>query len=297
MIVFNGGKSDYAIMKQIQQIRVSRAEIADEQIVELGDATDFSGILPDETLYIVSHGNAQTGRLRDIATITLLRWLTDQDKGLPQAYAGTIAILSCYSGQKKVGKTTLAESVAQGLSEKKVAAGAKVKGANGYSFGTPELSRTGVSSVLSTDLADFYSLDPSGGEARRARWLLHKPTHSGGALQSKLGRDANPDETISENIRKALDAGMLKGKRVDDVAGECVREFSSAGRRIEGTLDRVIKDVPGNSVPARIAHMLTNSQDPEIVKWNDAIAQQYTLFADYYLWSSTFAAFTTADVK
>jgi hypothetical protein len=281
-------------MKQIQQIRVGRPNIT-EEIVKLDGTANFSTLRATEALSIVSHGDPQTGDLNGIDTPTLLGWLTDQATGVPRAYKGTITILSCYSGQRKGGPTSLTERVAAGLGGK-LTPGAKVRGANGYSFGTPEVGKTGVSSVLSTDLGEFYFLNGNR-DAMRRKWLAHKPTHTNGVLKTKLGGAVRVTKTIGENIKNELDGGKLPGKSVEEVALELVTSFADEAQKIENALkDIIATHIPGATIVERIDHMLTNTNAAKVLEWNQAIARQYELFEDHYLWSPTDAAFTTVAV-
>jgi hypothetical protein len=194
-------KSDYAIMKQVQQLKLSHPY----PIVTLDDTTNFSGLGAGEKLYIVSHGNPADENLRDIVLPTLVRYLSDQTLGLgvPRAFGG-IVILSCYSGQKMGGfSSSLAARLAIKLTGR-VAAGTPVTGASGYSFGTPEFRKSGQSSVLALGLGSFYFADNL--DSMRRDWLAHKPTHAGGALKDLFKSDVDTAKTIEVNIKESSPA-------------------------------------------------------------------------------------------
>jgi hypothetical protein len=294
VITVNGGdgkKTDYAIMKQVQQAKLSRPQDA---IVLLGSATDFSRIRPTDPLYILSHGQPDTGDLREgVTTAKLVEWLTHPATGLPSTYKGEITICSCYAGQKydSQGKTSLAERVARDLNGR-VAKGTVVLGANGYSFGTPEFSRTGTSSVLSEDLSSFYFLKDA--DSMRDEWLKHMPTHKQGVLAT-LGT-IRVTQTIRDNIKTALEAKSSLGKTVEGIATELVAPFAAEAPKIQRTMEETIKRIPGDTIADRIDFMIQKTNDPEVMKWNDAIARQYALFQDYYIWSPVSKRFTTATV-
>jgi hypothetical protein len=296
VITVNGGdgkRSDYAIMKQVQQAKIARAT---HPIVLLDGNINLAGMRESEALYILSHGDPITGDIREVNTATLVDWLTRANRGLPATYKGVITICSCYGGLKydhQLGKSSLVERVAAGL-RRHVAPGVAVRGANGYSFGTPEFSQTGLSSVLSENLSNFYFLDTSTDESRRSQWLTHKPTHLKGALLAKLGT-VKKSLTIRENIQKAIDAKPSLGT-VDGIALDCVAAFATEAKDIQAAMVDTIKRIPGDTIVERIEYLEAKDSDPDVVKWNKAIARQYELFQEYYLWAPVDQDFTTAVV-
>jgi hypothetical protein len=145
----NDPRGDYALMKVLHQI--TQRSGAGYSVTELDSTTDFSGMQAGEILYIAGHGNSGTGEIRGLTTTKLLEYLNHPRKGVPPNIGG-IHILTCYGGMVKSGQS-LAQRVANGLQH----GGIVVKGAMGYSFGTPQSASTGLNSVLSTNLDGFYS--------------------------------------------------------------------------------------------------------------------------------------------
>jgi hypothetical protein len=265
-------------------------------MVALGPGLDLSVLRATEPLYIASHGDPFTGQLRGVPTATLLGYLTAPNTGLPKAYKARITILSCYGGQRKGNNPkSLVEDVADGLTGR-LSPGAAVQGANGYSFGTPEFASTGTSSVLSSDLGSFYTLDIKDLDARQQLWRRQKPTHKGGVLKDQLGADVRTTETIGDNITRALATGKSPNSTLEDLAWKYISDFTLAARRIERGLERLVRDFPGKTVPERIGHML-DTQTQGVTEWNQLIAEQYRLFADHYLWSLPPNDFTEVAVK
>lgn len=95
MISVRGDKSDYAIMKQVQQIKLA---YRDTTIGTLDANADFSRLGPAEKLFLVSHGNRLTRDLEEIKRSDLLTWLKDGGRGVPQQFGG-IVICACYTGE------------------------------------------------------------------------------------------------------------------------------------------------------------------------------------------------------
>jgi hypothetical protein len=288
MITVHGEMSDYAIMKQVQQLKLSNPQMA---VVTLDDKTDFSALAADESLYLVSHGNAGNGNLRDIKRPALLGWLTDPNRGVPQHFGG-IVILSCYSGlQAKPPDPSLAIYLATGLAGR-AAAGTPVAGANGFSFGTPEFKKSGYSSVLSMDLAAFY-FAAADGEMIKA-WLTHKPTHTGGVLKDKFNINVDTSKTIEEHL---VTVQQIPPKTPEEIAKALVTAFAKDAKAIEAKLDDIIENkIPGNSVAERADYLVNNDQEADVITWNTTIDTQYELFHDLYLWASAANAFTVAKV-
>jgi hypothetical protein len=289
VITVNGHESDYAIMKQVQQLELLHHQMP---IVTLDDTTDFSALAAGETLYMVSHGNISNGNFADIKRPELLSWLTDQSRGVPPNFGG-IVILSCYSGlEVKAGQGSLAAYLAGGL-KGRAATGTPVAGANGYSFGTPEFRRSGRSSVLSMDLAAFYYAS-SDVEMIKA-WLNHKPTHTDGVLKDMLTVKVDTGKTIEEQLATVQKAPT---KTPEAIAHAYVTAFANEAKAIESRLENIINSIPGDSVAARADYLVdqANAQKPDVVSWNQAIDKQDTLFHDLYLWAPVVNAFTKVNV-
>lgn len=288
MILVNcDGKDDYAIMKQIQQIKLIHPATA---IVLLDDQPELSAIAQDEKIYVVSHGT--TDDFFDSPgygkKIRLRRYLKDPAKGVPQNFRGEIIILSCYGGNKPYNGESIAEYIAKGL-EGRAAKGTVVTGATGYSFGTPEFGKSGRSSVL-RDSA-FYSF----GDVNRIvdTWLRLTPTHTAGILKDKLQVDVETGKTI-----RALITAKIQGSETPEkVAGELINEFISEAKGIEETLRTTIRNnIPGDTAAARASYLVNNPGEEAVKKWNLAIDRQYALYGDYYLWVMPPDGFTIARV-
>jgi hypothetical protein len=287
MITVHGDKADYAIMKQVQQLKIANPNM---QIVALDGSTDFSALNADETLYLVSHGDIETGDLRDIDRHTLLDWLKTPGRQVRRDFGG-IVILSCYSGlevdeQDPKGppdpsKYSLAKFLAIGLTGQ-VDAGRSIAGANGYSFGTPEFQASGRSSVLPIELAAFYS--PDYVDAMIAGWLKRRPTHSGGVLRDELNINVNTAQTIKDHLDE---------KTSEVIAKKYVTAFAKDAKEIEAQLQAIITNkIQGATVADRAAYLVNNGARPEVIEWNQAIERQYRLFHTLYLWASPGEAFT-----
>src|SRR6266404_42912 len=145
MILVNcDGKDDYAIMKQIQQIKLLHPAAT---IVLLNAQPNLSAIDLNEKIYVVSHGTTDNFFGGFGEKVRLRRYLKEPGNGVPQNFSGEIIILSCYGGKKPYNGESIAEYIAEGL-QGRAAKGAVVTGAIGYSFGTPEFGKSGRSSVL-----------------------------------------------------------------------------------------------------------------------------------------------------
>jgi hypothetical protein len=288
MITVNGENSDYAIMKQVQQLKLAYPHMA---VVTLDDKTDFSALAADERLYLVSHGNVGNGNLRDIKRAPLLSWLTDQHRGVPKNFGG-IVILSCYSGlQVKSPEPSLAAYLATGLAGR-AAAATPVAGANGFSFGTPEFKRSGYSSVVSMDLAAFYFAHDDG-EMTKA-WLKHRPTHTGGVLKDKLKINVDTSKTIEEHL---VTVQQAPPKTPEEITKEFVAAFAKEAKAIEAKLEDIIENkIPGSTVAERADYLVNNDKEADVITWNATIDTQYELFHGLYLWASPADAFTVAKV-
>jgi hypothetical protein len=292
VITVHGDKADYAIMKQVQQLKLAYPAM---QIVTLDASTDFSALSAGETLYLVSHGDIETGNLRDIDRKILLDWLTAPGSGVRHDFGG-IVILSCYSGleideqdpkgPEDLSKYALAKYLAIGLTGK-VDAGRPVAGANGYSFGTPEFQASGRSSVLPLELAAFYAPDYI--DAMVQGWLKRTPTHTGGVLKDESNINVDTGKTIGEH---------LDDKTSEATAKKYVTAFAKVAKEIEGQLvDIITHKIPGDTVADRTAYLVNNGAQVDVKDWNDAIAKQYKLFHDFYLWAPSDAAFTIETTK
>ncbi|MGC7096396.1 hypothetical protein ACPZ19_17100 [Amycolatopsis lurida] len=280
-------------MKQVQQAQLARPG---DKVVPLVKGTRFSAIAADEPLYLVSHGNRATGRLRDVTTADLLAWLSHRDLGLPERFGG-IVILSCYGG---LGGTTaipvsLAREVAQGLAGR-VTAGVTVAGARGYSFGTPEFRRSGRSSVLPLALEDFYWAEDV--DEMKTAWAAHRPTHPGGVLKSVFKcKSVDDTKTCGQNVRKAQATGGPAGDKLFDTAlTDLVTDFATQAHALETKLQKTLDRVPGNTVAERAAHFARNPTARDVIDWNDAIDKQLALFHDRYLWTPAKEAFSVEKI-
>jgi len=279
-------QTDYAIMKQVQQLRRAHPY----SVVMLTSAADFSGMAEDERLFIVSHGDATTGNLRDLSVDTLLKYLNDARRGVPTHFGG-ITILSCYSGQA-LQNQSLAQRVATGLKVR----GKTVEGALGFSFGSPEFLATGRSSVLDSALRPFYEANDI--TAMVNMWAQHHPTHTNGVLVDEDLMDtdklhtASPKLIIRDNLRKMT---------ADDATARMttlIRHFKSEAKRIELSLGQLLAQIPGTTVDEKITSFeeRSGSDARTAARWNRVIDQQYALFSDYYLWlpsGNAFASFTS----
>jgi hypothetical protein len=276
--------TDYAIMKQIQQLR----KVHSKPVVMLDAGVDFSGMAAGEQLFVVSHGNAADGDLRDLPTQTLIARLNHAQKGVP-ANIGGITLLSCYSG-RPVQPQSLAERVAAGLLHQHIA----VQGAVGFSFGSPEFSQTGHSSVMDEDLRAIYSAESIGDMADA--WMDRNPTHNAGILTELPGLHLHGVPTNRTTYRILRDAGLSDGEAKDRIKG-LMRTLKGEIKRIEAGLRGLLGQVPGATVAAKA----TAFEEPwkhrkTIDKWDRLIQQQYDLFHKYYLWTPDNAgAFASFD--
>lgn len=286
MIAVNGSKTDYAIMKQVQQLLLAFPAM---KVVTLDDQADFSGLGKNDPLYLVSHGGDRS--LRNIVRPTLRRWLIDVKLGLPKNFNGGIVILSCYSGLKNQWKDSLADWLAGELAGR-AASGMQVAGAKGYSFGTPEFGRSGRSSVLPMSLASFYNPDPNSTASMVMQWLKLTPTHTGGVLHDKLGLKVDISKTIKDQL------AAVQNKTPDKIAEEYATDFAEAARRIEDTLKDIIESnrIPGDTVASRAAFLATQNANSEVINWNAAIKAQDDLFTSLYLFAAQGEAFQVARV-
>jgi hypothetical protein len=280
MIRVHGAKDDYAIMKQVQHIKLAYPGMT---IGMLDENVDFSQLGATEKLFLVSHGNAASGDLASIDRYELAARLKAGGRGVPRDFGG-IVICSCYSGLG--GNDSLAHYIA-GQLKGKVAAGTTVAGANGYSFGTPEFGKSGLSSVLRQELRSFYTFTE---ETMVGEWPRVKPTHPDGVLATKWNIQVDVDKTIQEN----LDTSEAFRSTPDAVKGQ-LAVFAQEGRALESQLKDAIKQVTGDSVAERASNLIAGDT-PVIRSWNAAIAGQYDLFNDYYLWAPAQAAFTVVPV-
>ena len=278
MISVSGDKNDYAIMKQVQQIKLAYPRMT---IETLNERATFSQLVADEKLFLVSHGNAASGDLSSIDRAELLGLLKAEGRGVPQDFGG-IVICSCYSGLGDQG--SLAHHIARGLAGK-TAAGTTVAGANGYSFGTPEFAMTGFSRVLRSELKSFYTFTQ---DSMADEWLGTKPTHTGGVLATHWTIPVNIEQTIRENleVNQALTPDAVKDQ---------MTKLATEGKELENQLKQAIVQVAGDSVADRTSNLIAGNT-AAVNNWNAAIARQYQLFNDYYLWASTETAFTVVAV-
>jgi hypothetical protein len=283
MISVHGNKDDYAIMKQVQQIKLA---YPDTTIGTLDTNADFSQLGPAETLFLVSHGNRLTRDLDEIDQGDLLAWLKDGGRGVPREFGG-IVICACYTGEdSRPGQSdSLAHYIALGLKEK-AAEGTTVAGANGYSFGTPEFGISGLSSVLRQNLRDFYTFAV---DRMATTWPAANPTHTGGVLKTKWNIEVKTDKTIQEN----LDASQPR--ITPDAVKAQLNVFAQEGQQLESQLKAAITQVGGDSVAKRAETLITGSTGA-VGTWNKAIARQYELYQEYYLWAPRQAAFTVVQV-
>ncbi|HEY7074029.1 MAG TPA: hypothetical protein VH418_01610 [Solirubrobacteraceae bacterium] len=273
--------TDYAIMKQVHQLRASQNP--KHNIVMLNQGTDFRGMAAGEDLFIVSHGDSATGEMRNINTNSLIGWLNGA-KGVP-AHFGKIVVLSCYGGMAKPD-TALAERIASGLKHK----GHDVEGATGFSFGTPEFSQSGHSSVLSEDLRVFYTADSIDDMA--AAWAERNPTHAGGVLAGVVSY-VDQFATIKENYVRAKGA-----KGADGWIRQKITYFRDRAKAIEQGLGTAIGQTQGASVQEKITSLEAppppgGAVPAHVTSWNTLLAEQYQLFHDYYLWTDPAQAFAT----
>ena len=276
--------TDYAIMKQIQQLR----KVHSKPVVMLDAGVDFSGMAAGEQLFVVSHGNAADGDLRDLPTQTLINRLNHAQKGVP-ANIGGITLLSCYSG-RPVQPQSLAERVAAGLFHQHI----QVQGAIGFSFGSPEFSATGHSSVMPEDLRAIYSAEDIG--AMADTWRDRQPTHNGGILTELPGLVIHGVPTNRTTRQILMNAGLSGGEadgRIRGLMGKLKGEI----KQIEAGLRNLLGQLPGMTV----AEKATAFEQPwlhrrTIDKWDRLIQRQYDLFHKYYLWTPDNAgAFASFD--
>jgi hypothetical protein len=286
MILVNcDGKDDYAIMKQIQQIKLIHPATA---IVLLNAQPNLSAIDLDEKIYVVSHGTTDNFFGGFAEKVRLRRYLKEPANGVPQNFSGEIIILSCYGGKKPYNGESIAEYIAEGL-QGRAAKGAVVTGAIGYSFGTPEFGKSGRSSVL-CDSA-FYSL----GDVNRIvdTWLRLTPTHTAGILSDKLQINVETDKTIRTLITAKIQGSQ---ETPEQVAEKLINEFINEAKGIEETLKTIIRKIPGDTAAARTEYLVNNTGEDAVKNWNLAIGRQYELYGDYYLWVMPPNGFTVAFV-
>ncbi len=273
--------TDYAIMKVIQQLRKKDHG----GLVPLTGATDFSGMGEGEKLYIASHGSADTGDLAGLNTDTLIGWLNQGDRGVPDHFGG-IVILSCYGGEA-IQDESLAERVANGLN----VGGKPVEGARGFGFGTPLLADSGKSSVLSQAHRVFYMADDIA--AMKLAWAAMNPNHAGGILASRLDY-VNEYTSIQNNILNI--PGVNNPDQANGWIDSYIKKFKQQAKMIEASLRALLADIPGADVAEKIERFENPSTSHKKVKsWNKLIHKQYELFNDYYLWTPEDDAYESFD--
>jgi hypothetical protein len=255
--------NDYAVMKSVQPLEAA----GNGPIVMLTSQADFRGMAQNEVLYIASHGNADSGELNNVNTVSLLQWLNGS-KG-PPAHFGGVVVLSCYGG-KATRNEPLAKRLAEGLHVRYK--GKTVEGATGYAFGSPELGATGKASVLSTDLPAFYKLADL--EAMIAEWGKLSPTHNDGVL----GYGANFKKTISQQVSPQK-------------IREHVTKFQKDAKQIETDLKEILARFAGTTVQEKINAMNNVANTNDRQEWDANIQAQFDLFHSYYLWEKVDAAF------
>ena len=275
--------NDYAIMKQIQQLR----KVHSKPVVMLDATVDFSGMAADEQLFVVSHGNAADGDLRDLPTQTLIDRLNHGTRGVP-ANIGGITLLSCYSG-RPVQAQSLAERVADGLNHQHI----PVQGAVGFSFGSPEFAATGRSSVMPEDLRAIYSAESV--DEMVTAWRSRHPTHNGGILTEvpALAHGIPTNRTTYQILRTAGDSDGAAIGRIRTWMGKLKGEI----KRIEAGLKGLLAQIPGMTVAAKAQAFGEPWRHRRTIdKWDRLIQQQYDLFTKYYLWTPDDAgAFASFD--
>jgi hypothetical protein len=278
---------DYAIMKQIQQIKLINPADPTLSVVSLEHQPDLSRLGLTEKLYVVSHGLAGDFFLGYVDKGGLLGYLTDAQHGVPHGFHGDIIVLSCYGGTAPYNGSSLVTYLANAL-QGRAAANTVVTGAIGYSFGTPEFRHSGRSSVL-RDSA-FYTFGNINGMVDK--WLTLNPTHAGGVLQDDLNINVAMNKTIGDLL-----AMVQQSKGVPkEVAAKYMDSFAINAKQIEDTLKDRLTQIPGSTVAQRADYLVTQSTKQIVIDWNNAIAQQYKLYSDLYLWAPTANAFTTANV-
>jgi hypothetical protein len=280
---------DYAIMKQVQQLRASQLP-APHAIVMFTTSPDFSGMAAGEDLFIVSHGDSVTGNVRNLTVKQIVTALNKSGTGVPANF-GKIVVLSCYGGATK-SDGVLAENIADGLKGKGVHA---VEGSTGFSFGTSEFGRTGHSSVLSEDLRVFYVADDIG--AMAAHWKTMQPNHAEGVLAAPpIGLEyVNAFATIEANV-----IGAVGKKAADGYITNLITHLRTRIKAIEQGLATALGQAPGADVAAKIASLEVTAPPLAalpgyVTSWNALLAEQYQLFHDYYLWTDPATAFVSFD--
>lgn len=288
MILVNSTNvTDYAIMKQVQQIRLMDPADRTLSVVSLEPQPDFSKLIPGEKLYVVSHG--RTGEFFGGVTINvLISYLTEAKTGIPQGFSGDIILLSCYSGDALSGGPALAKYMATMLTGR-AAKNTKVTGATGYSFGTPEFRKTGRSSVLST--IEFYSLGNINGMA--GAWLKLKPTHTAGVLHD-LGINVETGKTIKELLATV----QTTQGAPEDIATKYVTSFADEAKRIEDALKVILasNQIPKSTIAEAANFLVTRNEEQVVQDWNTEINKQYKLYNNLYLWKTLSDAFKDANV-
>ncbi len=277
--------SDYAIMKQIQQIRLILGNNA-MPVVPLDPQPDLSTLAIDQKIYVVSHGTTSDFILEYVKKDALLGYFTHATHGLPQNFRGDIIILSCYGGDNSY-KTSIAGYLANGL-KGRAAANTVVTGAIGYSFGTPEFGHTGRSSVLRD--SDFYSVGDINGMA--TKWLTLTPTHTGGVLKDSFNLNVDTGETICDQLATVQNKGAPEA-----IARGIMTDFADkVTNQIEEILRARLRSIPVNTLAGRADYLVNQNGEQIVIDWNAAIAQQYKLYGDLYLWVPRATAFTIERV-
>lgn len=287
MILVNNitAATDYAIMKQIQQIRLINPMDPRLSVVPLDPQPDLSKVGMDETLYVVSHGATGMFFGGYVGKDELVKYLTDSKLGVPMGFKGAIIILSCYGGDDLLG-TSLAADVATGL-KGRAATNTQVTGATGYSFGTPEFRQSGRSSVLVA--SEFYTLGNINGMV--AKWLTLKPTHTKGVLHDDLKLNVATNKTIRELLKTIQPAKETPEK----IATRYLADFAIKAKQIQDTLEDRLSKITVSTLVERADYLVTKGTEQIVKEWNEAIEQQYLLYSGLYLFATS-NAFTTALV-
>jgi hypothetical protein len=289
MILVNSAKvTDYAILKQVQQIRLIDPTDHTLSVVSLDSQPDLSKVSLKETLFVVSHGRAGDF-FGGVSKNVLISYLADSKYGVPKGFNGDILLLSCCGGDAPPGQSSLAKYVATMLTGR-VAKGTMVAGATGYSFGTPEFRQSRRSSVLCA--SEFYSLGDI--NPMVAAWLKLQPTHGGGVLHDDLAINVDTGKTIKE-LLTTIPASQ---RTPEEIAAEYVVNFADEARRIEDALKGIVagNTIPKSTIAEAADFLVTRNEEQVVQSWNAEIDNQYKLYTNLYLWKSRLDAFKAEHV-
>jgi hypothetical protein len=266
-------RNDYALIKVALQLwKRQTAQGNYTYIRSLDQHTQFQNMRAGESLYIVGHGARDTGEIRGVPMGTLVNWLNDPVHGIPN-HIGEIVILTCYSGSVYGGQS-LAEKIATRLRHRHI----PVRGAVGFSYGSPDTETTGLNSVLPSP-----SVDPA-----------YTEFYSGNNVETMLAflktkvATARLVLTLEGGGRKVVNAGAQWQAHLNDhEIRSWARRFIAERDRIENRMRAIVGTTPGNYMSSKIRNLVRDAE------FNRLIGEQKALFDEGELFLPAGTSFVT----